>query len=146
MVNLTYRAERALLGALLRDPASLNDIPFLTAGDFASEQHGQVFSAIAAAHARPLDDSPAPFEFAVAFSNSPPGISNHYLQNLSETCPDPANTSAYARMVMESSLRRQLLVHAVGSSATRATCTSRSAGSPRLPRQGTACRTFPPTS
>ena len=112
MVNLTYRAERALLGALLRDPASLNDIPFLTAGDFTSEQHGQVFSAIAAAHARPLDDSPAPFEFAVAFSNSPPGISVRYLQSLSEACPDPANATAYARMVMESSLRRQLLAHA----------------------------------
>jgi hypothetical protein len=112
MVNLTYRAERALLGALLRDPASLNDIPFLTAGDFASEQHGEVFHAIAAAHARPLDDSPAPFEFAVAFSNSPPGISVRYLQSLSEACPDPANANAYARMVMESSLRRQLLAHA----------------------------------
>jgi hypothetical protein len=37
MVSLTYRAERALLGALLRNPASLDDIPFLTAGDFASE-------------------------------------------------------------------------------------------------------------
>lgn len=112
MVNLTYRAERALLGALLRDPASLDDIPFLTAGDFASEQHGEVFNAIAAAHARPLDDSPVPFEFAVAFSTSPPGISVRYLQSLSEACPDSANASAYARMVMESSLRRQLLVHA----------------------------------
>ena len=97
---------------MLHDPASLNDIPFLTAGDFASEQHAEVFNAIAAAHARPLDDSPAPFEFAVAFSNSPPGISVRYLQSLSETCPDPANANAYARMVMESSLRRQLLVHA----------------------------------
>ena len=54
MVSLTYRAERALLGALLRDPASLLDIPFLTAGDFASEQHGEVFSAIAAAHGAEL--------------------------------------------------------------------------------------------
>ncbi len=112
MVNLTYRAERALLGALLHDPASLIDIPLLTAGDFASEQHGEVFSAIAAANARPLDDSPAPFEFAVAFSNSPPGISVRYLQSLSEACPDPANATAYARMVMESSLRRRLLAHA----------------------------------
>ena len=103
MANLTYRAERALLGALLRDPDALDDIRFLTAGDFASDQHREVFSAIAAAHAQAPDDSHAPFEFAVAFSAPPPGISVRYLQALSETCPDPANVRAYARMVMESS-------------------------------------------
>ena len=112
MANLTYRAERALLGALLRDPGALDDIRFLTAGDFASDQHKEVFSAIAAARSLSPDGSLAAFEFTVAFSAPPPGISVRYLQVLSETCPNPANVRAYAGMVMESSLRRELLTHA----------------------------------
>lgn len=112
MANLTYRAERALLGALLRDPGALDDIRFLTAGDFASDQHREVFSAIAAARAQSPDGSHASFEVTVAFSAPPPGISVRYLQALSETCPNPANVRAYAGMVMESSLRRELLTHA----------------------------------
>ena len=112
MANLIYRAERAVLGALLRDPDALDDIRFLAADDFASGQHRDVFRAIAAAHAQAPGDSQAPFEFAVAFSAPLPGISVRYLQALSGTCPDPAHVRAYARMVMESALRRQLLVHA----------------------------------
>ena len=57
MANLTYRAERALLGALLRDPDALDDIRFLNAGDFASDQHREVFSP-AAGNFGPLPASP----------------------------------------------------------------------------------------
>jgi hypothetical protein len=112
MANLTYRAERALLGALLRNPDALDDIRYLTADDFASDQHREILHAIAAANAQSRDGSHVSFEFAVAFSAPPPGISVRYLQSLSENCPDPANVRAYARMVMESSLRRQLRAHA----------------------------------
>ena len=88
MANLTYRAERAVLGALLRDPDALDDIRFLTADDFASGQHRDVFRAIAAAHAQAPGDSPAPFEFAVAFSDRRPVFRSATCR----PCPGPAPT------------------------------------------------------
>ena len=112
MVNLTYRAERAVLGALLDDPDLLNEASFLNAGDFASPQHQEIFRAIVAARAEDTGRDYPPFAFAVAASATAPGLSVRYLQSVADTCPHPANVGAYARMVVEAALSRQMLIHA----------------------------------
>jgi replicative DNA helicase len=112
MANLTYRAERAVLGALLDEPGLLNEVGFLNPGDFASQQHQETFRAILAARATDPGRDYPPFAFAVASAAGPPGLSVRYLQSLADTCPHPANVDAYARMVVEAALSRQMLVHA----------------------------------
>jgi hypothetical protein len=112
MANLTYRAERAVLGALLHEPALLNEVGFLNPGDFVSQQHQEVFRAILAARAADSGRHYPPFEFAVASSAASPGLSVRYLQGLAHGCTHPANVGAYARMVVEAALSRQMLVHA----------------------------------
>jgi hypothetical protein len=112
MANLTYRAERAVLGALLHEPDLLNEVSFLNPGDFASQQHEEIFQAIRAARATDSSRGYPPFEFAVASSAASPGLSVRYLQGLTGVCPQPANVGAYARMVVEAALCRQMLVHA----------------------------------
>jgi replicative DNA helicase len=112
MASLTYRAERAVLGALLDEPDLLNEVGFLTPGDFASQQHQEVFRAIIAARATDPGRDYPPFAFAVAASAAAPGLSIRYLQSLADTCPHPANVAAYARMVIEAALSRHMLLHA----------------------------------
>lgn len=112
MVNLTYRAERAVLGALLDDPDLLNEASFLSPEDFASPQHREIFRAIVAARAEDTGRDYPPFVFAVAASAAAPGLSVRYLQSVADTCPHPANVGAYARMVVEAALSRQMLIHA----------------------------------
>jgi hypothetical protein len=112
MANLTYRAERALLGALLHDPDLLEEVRFLAADDFMSRTHRDVFTAITSARADYQTDDGPSFDFAVALAAPGPGLDLRYLESLGQACPDPANAATYARMVMEASLRRQLLSHA----------------------------------
>lgn len=112
MANLTYRAERAVLGALLDEPDLVNEVGFLTPADFASPQHQEVFRAISAARVTDPGRDYPPFAFAVASSAAAPGLSIRYLQSLADTCPHPANVAAYARMVIEAALSRHMLLHA----------------------------------
>jgi replicative DNA helicase len=112
MPNLTYRAERAVLGALLDEPGLLNEVGFLNPEDFASEQHREIFRSILAARASDTGRDYPPFAFAVAASAAAPGLSVRYLQSMADTCPHPANVAAYARMVIEAALSRHMLLHA----------------------------------
>jgi replicative DNA helicase len=112
MANLTYRAEQALLGALLNDPDLLEDLRFLTAEDFLSQTHRDIFTAVTTAHAARPDDGGRPFNVTVALAGPGPGFDPRYLETIARSCPQPANAPAYARMVMEARLRRQLLSHA----------------------------------
>jgi hypothetical protein len=112
MVNLTYRAERAVLGALLQDPDLLEDVRFLAAEDFQSRTHQDIFTAISSTHADRPGATGRSFELAVCLAAPGPGIDVRYLEGLTRACPDLANAAAYGRMVMEAHLRRQLLTHA----------------------------------
>lgn len=112
MTNLTYRAERALLGALLRDPGLLNDVRFLTVADFTSPSHRTIFEAIGSVQAgHPAGRGPS-YVLAVALAAPGSGLDVHYLEQVARSCPEPANAAAYARMLMEAGLRRRLLSHA----------------------------------
>ncbi len=112
MVNLTYRAERALLGALLRDPDLLEDMRFLAADDFVSQAHREIFNAIRSVQASQTARTGHSYVLAVALAAPGPGPGVGYLEDSARACPQPANATAYARMVMEASLRRRLLAHA----------------------------------
>ena len=112
MANLTYRAERAVLGALLQDPDLLDDVRFLAPDDFQSRTHRDIFTAITGTHSDHPDETGHSFALAVCLVASGPEIDVHYLEGLTRACPDLANVAAYGRMVMEAHLRRQLLTHA----------------------------------
>src|SRR5579875_1916948 len=112
MPDLTYRAERALLGAPIRDPGLLDDVAFLTADDFTAQAHRQIFTAITRAHAAQSDGTGPLSRVVVALAAAGPGIDAGYLEEMARTCPQPAHAPAYARMVAEARLRRQLAVHA----------------------------------
>jgi hypothetical protein len=59
MANLAYRAERAVLGALLhlQDPDLLEDLRFLTPDGFSSRTHRDIFTAITSTHADHPDEA-----------------------------------------------------------------------------------------
>jgi len=112
VVNLAYRAERALLGALLQDPGQIDDAPFVTVADFASSHHQRVFTAILTARMEQHSRSTPPRDLDVVVAALDPELNLGQLRAISESCPRPGNGATYARMVIEASLCRQLAVHA----------------------------------
>jgi hypothetical protein len=104
-VTLTERAEKALLGAVLlgADPSAV--LPRLAHEDFAYEVHRSLFTLIEQA-------SPSRAGWTVA-PGADPAVSRDYLNDVKQACPDPDHASAYARMVIEAGLRRQLAAHAL---------------------------------
>jgi len=104
MPNLTERAEQALLGALLIDPGLMAALSLRTT-DFGSDLHAAVFYELQCAAESGDREADAADQEATIIG---PG----YAAELRRSCPDHRNASAYARMVMEAALRRQLREHA----------------------------------
>lgn len=105
MPSLTERAERALLGALLLDPAQLARLPVLEVTDFRMDSHRSVFEHLRYAGAH---GDHAGLRLNGDLVAAPPG----YTDVLRRSCPDPAHAPAYARLVIEAMLRRELSAHA----------------------------------
>jgi replicative DNA helicase len=108
--SLTERAERAALGALLADPGHAARLDYLTPGDFASERHKAIFTAIARAAGEPGMSRDA-YHAAVALAASSQE-STAYLRELIEACPAPGHVSAYGAMVVQARLARELAIRA----------------------------------
>jgi replicative DNA helicase len=107
MGTLTHRAEQALLGAMLREPGLAVRLDYLESGDFASNRHRVVFTAImTASRSGQSDRWRRAIEKAVS-----PEISPQYLDELEAACPDLRHGPAYGVMVLEASARRDLLAH-----------------------------------
>lgn len=114
MSDLTTSAERALLGALLTDPAQLDDLRYVRATDFESQRHQEIYSAIRDVH------QAAPSLTGAAFADSVatrlPTIDYVWeideLHALALNCPDSDHAPTYARMVQEAGFRRDLGEHA----------------------------------
>src|SRR5580692_9273495 len=104
MPSLTERAERALLGALLLEPRQAAMVSRVAIGDFADKRQGVFFAAVRSA-AGPDPGTAGP---RAAGLDADPA----YLNLLRYSCPDPSHAAAYARMVVEAGLRRQLADHA----------------------------------
>lgn len=112
METLTFRAERALLGAMLRQPGLPSALHYLDAGDFTLVQHRRVFAAlVAASEAAAAGESGRTWEDLVADAAGPEARPA-YLEELRQACPDPSHGPAYGKLVMEASARRTLAADA----------------------------------
>ncbi|WP_330324675.1 DnaB-like helicase N-terminal domain-containing protein [Streptomyces pseudovenezuelae] len=111
-----HYAEQALLGALLLEPARLDDTEPLIAPHFDSHTHAALFTAI---RTLPPPD-PADHARDTAWLNAvldqarphAPGLNASYLHTLVQFCPQPKHAAAYARMIRADNTRRVLRAHA----------------------------------
>ena len=106
------RAEQAFLGAVLCEPWSQGHaLDHVTSSDFARPWHAQVYAAMQRLRAR--GELPGPREVRAELRNDP-DIPEHVhsqawlITDLMHECPRPRHASAYAGMVAESGIRRNL--------------------------------------
>jgi replicative DNA helicase len=106
------RAEQALLGAVLSDPASCGQVlGYVEASDFHRPWHAQVHAAMQRIQAR--GDLPGPHQVRAELRTDP-DIPEHVhgqawlITDLMHACPRPSNATAYAGMVAESGTRTRL--------------------------------------
>lgn len=101
-VDITLHAERAVLGGILQDPATLGDAAMLTTEDFLDPEHGFTFGAILATEG-PLD------EITVGHTLREQGRSVPIVKlvQLTEAVPTAANVAHYADIVKQASMLRQ---------------------------------------
>lgn len=95
MTSLTYRAERALLGALIGG-ADPGDVPPMQQEDFTDPHHATVF--------------------LLHQSGIPAGLAD--TAGFVRDCPNRDHARAYALMVIEARFRRDMYQHAVRSEAS----------------------------
>ncbi|GAA2046422.1 hypothetical protein GCM10009839_58440 [Catenulispora yoronensis] len=113
MSDITMSTERALLGALLTDPAQLDELRYVRTEDFELQRHRDIYAAIQDVHAA------APSLTGVAFADHVatrlPAMDFAWefeLHTLALNTPDPDHAPTYARMVQEAAFRRDLAEHA----------------------------------
>jgi replicative DNA helicase len=109
---LTHRAERAVIGALLADPGPPDHTYGLTAADFSSRLHREIYTAVTdLALARP-DLAGEQRDQVIAGMLTLPGATLDDLRQLREDAPDHAATAAYAQMVRTAAIYRDIAAHA----------------------------------
>jgi replicative DNA helicase len=108
----TVRAEQALLGAVLHDPAAHGHaLGYVETGDFTRPWHGQVHAAMRRIQAR--GQLPSPHQVRAELRNDP-DIPGHVhgqawlITDLIHECPRPRHAPAYAGLVAESGVRQAL--------------------------------------
>jgi replicative DNA helicase len=104
-------AERAVLGAVLLDPAALDSaLELLVAGDFYRPAHRLIFEGFCALAARSESIDPVTLRAELQRNGSLDKIGGAaFLASLIDGLPRTANVSAYARIVHDRSLLRQVL-------------------------------------
>ena len=104
-------AERAVLGAVLLDPDTFGDIrPILGAESFYSLQHQKIYKAIADLDARGQKSDILILTDALRSANELDSVGGAgYIASLTDAVPSSANVSFYAKIVLEASIRRNLL-------------------------------------
>ena len=104
-------AEQSLLGAVLIDPASLNEVAdLLNAEDFYLSEHKQIYLAM---HELFLTNSEIDvvtlIDTLVVKGIYDKSGGEDYIRTLTEAVPDALNVKDYARIVKEKSILRQLI-------------------------------------
>lgn len=104
-------AEQSLLGAVLIDPASLNEIAALMNGDdFYLEEHKQIYLAMQELFLANREiDVVTLIDMLVTKGVYDKSGGEDYIRTLSEAVPDALNIKDYARIVKEKSVLRQLI-------------------------------------
>ncbi len=110
--NDILRAERALLGAVLHEPAARGPmLDHVAAADFQRPWHAQVHAAMQRIRAR--GELPGPHQVRAELRNDP-DVPEHVhgqawlITDLMHDCPRPAHAPSYAGLVAESGIRRGL--------------------------------------
>ena len=111
-MNLTERAEKALLGALLTDPLTIRQTGLAEAGHFASPLHRQIHAALVPREKNTYAGWAGSLSPNAAYARARGVTGDIYLQELLDACPDASHAPVYAQMVMEAALRRQLALYA----------------------------------
>jgi replicative DNA helicase len=112
MPSLTQRAEEALLGALIYNPAQLDDVPHVRPDDFGDPLHRAVFTAIGQVRDEVPGAYGAAVTEAIAARADTARADELYLSGLVRACPDTFAAAIYGRMVQEAAFRRALAEHA----------------------------------
>jgi len=114
-VNAARHAERALLGALLLDPAQTDAVAtWLRPNDFGIPSHEIAYRLILAAHA---GDNPLTPEGVLAAALADDNarrnrVDGPFLHTLIATTPAASRAPLYGRMVLEASIHRAVAYHA----------------------------------
>jgi replicative DNA helicase len=116
-VNLHRAAERAVVGALLLEPARFDDVgEWLEARDFEGVAEFQAFEAMAGLRSRSAALTPEAVESEVRDTVTPGtqmADAAHLVSLMHET-PEPSRATTYGRMVLELSIRRRVATDAAG--------------------------------
>ena len=104
-------AEQSLLGSVLIDPASLNEVAdLISAEDFYLTEHKQIYLAM---HELFLTNSEIDevtlIDMLVTKGIYDKSGGEDYIRTLAEVVPDALNVKDYARIVKEKSILRQLI-------------------------------------
>lgn len=104
-------AERALLGSILIDPASLNDvISVLTGEDFYLTEHKEIFNAMRELFDISREIDPVTLiDTLVHKGVYDKAGGEDYIRSLLEATPNAMNLSDYARIIKDESLRRRII-------------------------------------
>lgn len=104
-------AEQSLLGAILIDPAALNEVAgVLTAEDFYLNEHKQIYLAMQELFLANREiDVVTLIDMLVHKGIYDKSGGEDYIRTLSEAVPDALNVKDYARIVKEKSILRQLI-------------------------------------
>lgn len=107
-------AEQSLLGAVLIDPAALNEVAALIKGDdFYLEEHRQIYLAMQELFLTNRDiDVVTLIDMLVKRGVYDKAGGEDYIRTLSDAVPDALNIKDYARIVKEKSILRQLIAAA----------------------------------
>jgi hypothetical protein len=102
--DLTRRAERATLGAMISDQHLATRLDCLEARDFTDPRHRAVFEAVRMLGGTP-PLAPGGWRALIAATAGRP-VTADYLDGLAAACPDPAHGPAYSAMLIQASLYR----------------------------------------
>lgn len=104
-------AEQSLLGSVLLDPASLNEVAdLLTSEDFYLSEHKQIYLAMKELFlANSQIDWVTLVDMLVTKGIYDKSGGEDYIRTLSEAVPDALNVKDYARIIKEKSVLRQLI-------------------------------------
>ncbi|MEU8928062.1 DnaB-like helicase N-terminal domain-containing protein [Kitasatospora sp. NPDC048545] len=120
-MDALFKGEQALLGAVLLDPAQFDTLAWLTPADFYRPAHRALFTAMRtlSTERRPVReaDGTVPLSWVTdtlaEAGREVRGLSASYAHTLIAACPRPQNAPVYGRMVLEGSIHRTVLEHAV---------------------------------
>ena len=108
--DLTRRAERAALGAMITNQQMAARLHYLEPADFTDPRHQWVFMTIRVLSAAPQRLSGNWLDLIAGTAGR--WVNRKYLDELATACPDPEHGPAYGAMLVQATVYRQARDHA----------------------------------